>query len=469
MQIGSAHGDRPDPKALVAPGASGALTPSIQDEFASAMNLVGPFEPSPHVAVAVSGGPDSMALLRLMADWAAKRNGRVSALTVDHGLRPESAAEADTVASWALALGIDHRILPWQGAKPVTGVQAAARKARYDLLLDWCNGAYIRHLALAHHFEDQQETVAMRGAHGSTAFGLAGMTGVAVKAGIRIIRPLLATSKTRLQAYLSDLGQPFLDDPSNLMQRFERVRWRTGLLGPLPGRDEILAAGRARARLDNAARDWLLRSVTLHEAGYALLSPLSLAGAAEPVLLRGLGQILLTVGGGEYAPAEKNLRRLVLHLQDGGPMRALGGCLSGRWRTQILICREAASAREALEFAPGTERKTAQWDRRFRVEIAPSAEKRRIACVGQAGLADLAQWHKKDLDYGFIPAPARASLPALLGPPGPTLPEAGGDGIEGVTPPQERVLCVPHLGFGSGLKAWFDPMLSLENCGFVVV
>src|SRR5512144_2076204 len=118
------------------------------------MEEFAPFESSPHLAVAVSGGADSMALGLLAHDWAVARGGRVTALTVDHGLRPASAKEAAQVGSWMSACGIEHHILCWPGAKPASAVQNAARVARYRLLRQWCRQAGVLHLVLGHHADD---------------------------------------------------------------------------------------------------------------------------------------------------------------------------------------------------------------------------------------------------------------------------------------------------------------------------
>ncbi|HZD25370.1 MAG TPA: tRNA lysidine(34) synthetase TilS, partial [Alphaproteobacteria bacterium] len=157
---------------MVAKAPGGPLTAA---EFAALMAPFAPFEATPALAVAVSGGADSLALALLADGWARRRGGVATALTVDHGLRPEAAAEARRVGRWLAARGIPHRILRWRGDKPATAVQAKARAARYALLADWCRRHGVLHLLTAHHRGDQAETVLMRLAHGSGVDGLAGM------------------------------------------------------------------------------------------------------------------------------------------------------------------------------------------------------------------------------------------------------------------------------------------------------
>ena len=181
-----------------------------------------------HIALAVSGGSDSMALLQLAAQWA-KDSVKISVLTVDHGLRPEAAAEANKVAAWCDSLVLDHHTLRWEGMKPKTGLQAKARTARYDLMGNWCKANGVKFLLTGHTLDDQAETVLMRQARTDTAESLAGIWETADWAGVKLFRPLLGQSRSDLRAYLKSLGQPWIDDPSNLDTRFERVRVRRSL------------------------------------------------------------------------------------------------------------------------------------------------------------------------------------------------------------------------------------------------
>ena len=147
-------------------------------EFAALLDPLGPFEPAPLLAVGVSGGADSLALVLLADRWARARRGSVLALTVDHALRDGSAAEAAQVGHWLAARGIAHEVLRWDGPKPATAIQETARAARYRLLGQRCAGTGILHLLLAHHRDDQAETVLLRRAQGSGRDGLAGMAAI---------------------------------------------------------------------------------------------------------------------------------------------------------------------------------------------------------------------------------------------------------------------------------------------------
>jgi len=190
--------------------------------------LFEPFGRLSGLLLAVSGGPDSMALLHLAAAWrdSAPNAPRICAATVDHGLRPEATREAERVADWSRTRGIAHKTLIWEGEKPATGIQARARIARYRLLFDHMRDIGATALATAHHADDQWETVMIRLARGSGIAGLAGMSRDQNVLGGRIVRPLLDLPKAELTDYCRRCGQDFLDDPSNANPRFARSQWR---------------------------------------------------------------------------------------------------------------------------------------------------------------------------------------------------------------------------------------------------
>ena len=177
------------------------------------MAAAGPFPAQPRIAVGLSGGPDSMVLTALARDWAAERQGMLTALTVDHGLRRESAAEAQTVAAWCADAEIAHEILAWQGEKPANGIQAAARDARYRLLADWCGRNGCTELLVGHTQNDQAETFLLRMNRGSGIAGLAAMPLVSFRDGLRLVRPLLTASRARVGVTATELALAPVTDP----------------------------------------------------------------------------------------------------------------------------------------------------------------------------------------------------------------------------------------------------------------
>jgi tRNA(Ile)-lysidine synthase len=190
--------------------------------------LFADWKAAPAIILAVSGGPDSIALMWLVARWRAtqKRGPRLIAVTVDHGLRPEAAREAREVKALARTLDLPHRTLRWTGSKPRTGLPAAAREARYRLLVQAARSCGATHILTAHTRDDQAETLLMRMARGSGLAGLAAMARQSEREGIVLARPFLHISKSQLLATLSKAKLGFALDPSNRDLSFTRPRFR---------------------------------------------------------------------------------------------------------------------------------------------------------------------------------------------------------------------------------------------------
>jgi tRNA(Ile)-lysidine synthase len=347
-------------------------------DFAAAMIALGPFEMAPRLAVAVSGGTDSMALLLLARAWAAERRGQVVALTVDHGLRPEAAAEAAQVARWASNLEIAHHTLAWREPKPAGDLQAAARAARYRLLEAWCAEAGVFHLLLAHQQDDQAETFLLRLARGSGLEGLAAMTPVVERPHCRLLRPLLGFPRARLRATVQTHGQAWLDDPSNENSRFARVRMRTAqraFAAEGLGSARLAATARrlagARQALELALARLLARAAEPDPTGFVHLDAAMLTAAPRDLGLRGLAAVLTAVGGADYPPRLERLERLYDDIAAGlATGRTLGGCRIIPRRGKLLVCREARAMAAPVALVPG--RRTG-WDGRFCIALAADA------------------------------------------------------------------------------------------------
>jgi tRNA(Ile)-lysidine synthase len=208
------------------------------------------------IVFAVSGGPDSVALMLLVAEWAkASRVPRLFVATVDHGLRPESSEEAAQVARWAKALGLPHQTLTWEGTKPKTRIQERARDARYALLDAYATAVGADTLITAHHADDQAETVLFRLLRGSGIDGLAGMARRTQRGGIIHLRPLIDYPKEALIGICEAHAQPLFRDPSNENSFFARARLRQ-LLPVLAregfDRDALLRLARRATRIAEA-------------------------------------------------------------------------------------------------------------------------------------------------------------------------------------------------------------------------
>jgi tRNA(Ile)-lysidine synthase len=219
-----------------------------------AKSLFADWRGAPALVLAVSGGPDSVALLWLVARWrrALTRGPRLLAVTIDHGLRSEAAAEAREVKRLARALEVEHRTMKWSGVKPETGIPAAARTARYRLLAQAARRAGATHVLTAHTSDDQAETLLMRLLRGSGIAGLSAMARESGRDGITLARPLLGVAKSRLIATLAKAGIAHADDPTNRDTMFTRPRLRA--LMPMLAAEGGDARGLARlaARLARA-------------------------------------------------------------------------------------------------------------------------------------------------------------------------------------------------------------------------
>jgi len=269
------------------------------------------------LVLAVSGGPDSTALMFLAARWRqALRGGpKLLAVTIDHGLRPESAAEAGVVAALAGRLGIAHRTLRWTGRKPQTGLQEAARNARYRLLRAAAAEAGSEHVLTAHTLDDQAETVLFRLSRGSGLTGLAAMARTTRLDGLLVVRPFLDLPKARLVATLEAEGIRFLDDPSNRDPRFSRPRLR-GLMPALAS--EGLDAG----RLALLARRMARAEAALDAATGEALRQVSVAATRPPQNSAGPVPVGFDAAAFARLPAEIALRVLqstIARIGDEGP------------------------------------------------------------------------------------------------------------------------------------------------------
>jgi tRNA(Ile)-lysidine synthase len=323
---------------------------------AEATQLFSDLASAPAIVLAVSGGPDSTALLFLAARWrkARKRGPKLLAVTVDHGLRTEAAAEARQVARLAKTLGVPHRIVRWTGVKPKTRLQEKARALRYALLAKAAAKAAASHVVTAHTLDDQAETVLMRLIRGSGPAGLAGMARQTRRGALALARPLLEVPKSRLIATLRKARIPFADDPSNRDPRFTRVRMR-GLMPALA--EEGLGANRLallarrlrraevalEAAVDQAAAlargDWVQGRKMEMETRYFLALPAEVA-------LRLLARAVAMVGN-EGRPELAKLETLQAAMVEQEPegrrfRRTLAGAMITLTSEQLTVERAPA-------------------------------------------------------------------------------------------------------------------------------
>jgi tRNA(Ile)-lysidine synthase len=432
--------------------------PFTLGEFSASLTSLARFESLPFLAVAVSGGPDSLALAILADRWARERGGEMCALTVDHGLRPEGGGEIHRLRNWLSARGIHHEVLVWAGEKPRTGIQEAARFARYQLLDGWCRDHACLHLLIGHQSDDQIETHLMRRRAHSGPGGLAGMSAIRDLANCRLLRPLLGVARDRLAAFLDTERQPFITDPSNLDPVFERGRLRGS--GGVPRNEadifhllaEIRAFGARRVAREDEQNGLLARCVSLHPAGFGLLNSTVLRETGPEIAVLALSALAAAIGGASYPARRERLARL-RDVLDAAVRRGhtLGGCRFSRWRECILVTRELAKAPLPLRLRAG---ESVTWDRRFEVVPAPTGNRGfTVGYLGQAGKSWLDRG-KPEFQRACLPRPLFPILPAVWD--------------------EEAIAAVPHLGYRrEGIvdlpQLVFRPVNTLTRAAFAVV
>ena len=417
------------------PGAalqSSAVLPLSDDEFTERMARFAPFEAAPTVAVAVSGGRDSMSLALLASRWAKRLGGAVVALTVDHGLRPDSASEARQVAKWLGGHDIRHKILYWPGPYPASGIQAAARQARYRLLTEYCHDHAILHLLVGHHREDQAETVLIRLEGHSGPDGLAAMAPLSERRHLRLLRPLLEEPRDRLTSYLTAVGQPWIDDPSNDNTQMARGRLRApdGRLASAYALAEALSDARTYANdrilAERATATLAAQALRFHTAGYITIDRAVLASAAPDIVERVLVRSLMAVAGRRYPPRGLRTRRLrdAVISADGFSGRTLAGCRLVEHQNSVHVCREPARIGSPINLVAGVRQ---VWDSRFLVSVTKNlGEQARLDALTARGWKQIIATDPQ-LRMTPMPYAARTVLPAVW---------------QG-----EQVVAVPHLAY----------------------
>ncbi|MBM3467944.1 MAG: tRNA lysidine(34) synthetase TilS [Alphaproteobacteria bacterium] len=388
----------------------------LQAEFETLMAAFSSFETPPIIAVATSGGPDSLALALLAHQWATARGGKAIALTVDHQLRKESRQEAEQVKAWMTSHAIEHHILTWvrldDQKKLESAIQATARQVRYQLLGDWCKENETKYLLTAHHAQDQLETFMIRLAKGS---GLKGLTGIQAEVRTdfgRILRPLLQIDPECLKETLRTLKQDFIQDPSNENRDFTRIRWRKLLpslagegLTPTSLQETLERLNDAQKLIDQYMDIVLSRYICVYPQGYATLQKDIFQESVEGVE-EAFKRILATIGTRNYPVRRKALREAIEALKTGKSM-TLGGCQIINKEKEWLIVREPVAVGIDVEVErPGTY----LWDERFKVDVPLEAAPCRIASLGDFGVQNLNAILKKSLN---VPSIVLKTLPAL--------------------------------------------------------
>lgn len=368
------------------------------------------------LGIAVSGGGDSVALMHLVHHLVDPGTVTLAAATVDHGLRPDSAAEAEGVAAQAAALNIPHKMLRWEGWDGSGNLQARARNARYALLAEWARSEGLGAVVLGHTADDQAETLLMRLGRASGVDGLAGMQPRRVVDGVSFLRPLLGLTRAQLRAYLDrhDLG--WIEDPSNEDPRFARVRARKALagladLGIDAGSLTQVAQNMAQAR---DALDWYTftasRDLVEIDGGDVLIELRRFRTLPFEIARRLLIGAIGWIGDGEYAPRRAPMGEFV-DAARRGRSATLGGCRMLRQGALIWLCREYSAVR-GRPLDPGS-----HWDNRWRL-VGEAPEGSEVRALGTGGLGQCPDWRASGRPWvSLIGSPALWQGEVLLAAP----------------------------------------------------
>lgn len=391
--------------------------------------------PRAPLAVAVSGGADSLALTLLLLAHCANKGQTLTAFHVDHRLRPTSTEEAHNLKKQLKPWGIDLNILTWNHGPIETGVQEKARSARYALLFEACQTLGIQHLFLGHHLEDQIETVLMRLFRGSGLTGLQGMASVYQEGDISLLRPLLSQTKSDLVQFLKDINQPFFEDPSNENEDFSRVRWRKALAPVLKDTEKHFFL-RSLEKIQESAQavhhyteQALNTYVTYTETGTGLLDKKFLSRDTPDLIKKNVLETLLKTVSGCSAPIRTaSLTHLLttLSMPDPTPL-TLAGCQILPQKQGILFIRERTAISDQ---EPVTTFLKRPWDGRFWINNLTEGIEANLT-IHSLTPEDIHWLKEKQVDTSLISNKVLLTLPVLK------------KGSE--------IFSVPHLGYNTHL------------------
>lgn len=334
--------------------------------FETFEKLMVPFciKPFSRIAVGVSGGADSLCLALFLNQWAKEKNVSLTALTVNHNLRSEAAAEAEQTHNLLAKYGIEHHTLVNQTTVPQSGIESYARQVRYQLLTTYCSQNGIEFLFLAHHLSDQAETFLLRLSKSSSLKGLSGMRPQTRLNGVSLCRPFLGVKKEALTEALLNRQIDWAEDKMNQDTRFERVRWRQFLPNLEKAGlslDAVSQSMRRLARADEAldfyAQAFIQKEVWIDFRGFARVPFDKWQKRPQEEKIRIMELLVRCIGqNGGYI----SLHSLENLCEDLPASKTLGGCVFKMHRTGLFISREVREMDSLQKLHKG---KTIQWDR----------------------------------------------------------------------------------------------------------
>ena len=368
------------------------------------------------IAIAVSGGGDSMALALLFQEWVQKNGGELLAFTVDHKLRPESGDEALGVQKILNAKGISHEILTWDNEKPCTHIQELAREARYNLMLNECKKRGFHVLAVAHNLEDQVETFWMRLSHGSGLDGLSSMAAIRDVDSIKIIRPVMEFTREQLRATCERFNVEWVEDPSNQNKKYLRVKLREfeKLLaeeGMTPARitKSIQKLEDARQALQYMTDKSIEESVEIYPEGHVKLKLNSWKEYPHDIQRRVLTESLQLVYPKTYKTGYDAIEQTRLDLLgDSFAGKTLSGCeIFPEKSGDVWISREFNTIECNIAVKSGD-----VWDKRFLL-AGFADDTLELGVLGDKGLSELRKNEDIAKNLEHLPFKIKRILPAV--------------------------------------------------------
>lgn len=348
--------------------------PIFLEEFNRVLEKIAYFENNPHVAVSVSGGPDSLALMCLLNQWVSIKSGKLTALIVDHKLRKESDNECKYVKKIADSKKIDCKILTWSGTKPKSRLMELARKKRYELIVNYCKKNKILHLMIGHHFDDKLETFFMRSSRNGNIVGLSSIPWIREYSHLRIIRPFLNFPKTRLIQTCKYFKYQWLNDPSNKNEKYERVKVRNKIKKLGENKIEELIKKnkffiKRRVIYEEKISKFFVSNLKFDLFGRFYIKQKDFVRLNDELKVETIKRILTTNSGSEYPPRKKPIEEIIKKIMTNDLFKlTLHSNIITSNRDQISFTRESSVTqiimKDGIYVSPGENK---LWDDRFEV------------------------------------------------------------------------------------------------------
>ena len=348
--------------------------PIFLDEFNEVIQKIALFEDNPHVAVAVSGGADSIALMCLLNQWVKLKSGKLTVLIVDHQIRRESKNECKFVKKIADRKKIDCTILTWSGKKPKSKLMELARKKRYELILNYCKKYKILHLMIGHHFDDKLETFYMRSLRNGNIIGLSSIPWIREDSSLRIIRPFLNFPKERLIQTCKYFDYKWLDDPSNKNEKYERVRVRNEIKKLSENEiKELIKKNKfyikRRIIYEEKISYFFVNHLKFDQFGRFSFKQRDFIKLNDELKIEVIKRILTTNSGSDYPPRKKPIEEIIKIIMTNNSFKfTLNSNIVTSNRNLISFTRESyvtqMMMKDGIYVNPG---ETKLWDNRFEV------------------------------------------------------------------------------------------------------